>query len=181
MKKTILLIMSIALCFALLTSCKTNDTSSTPESTTPVSTVAEYDVNEILTAIDTAVPVSEPTDINEQTLSLLINVNMDNVVAFAGKITQLNQNTDQIIVIQAQPGMANAVAEDLAAWRQANVDLSANYEEFAGEGIKAENGRIVINGDFVVLVILGDGEDMLANGPDAFYAEVDAAITAAFA
>ena len=182
MKKFIPLLLSFALCLALFSACDGNDTSSTPDSiTSEASITADYDVHEILSAIDSLTPVTEPKDLDERTLSLLMNVNMENVVAFAGKITMLNQNTDQIVVIQAVPGQAEAVAADLEAWRQANVDMSANYTEFAGEGIKAENGRIVVMGDFVVLVILGDGDDMLLNGAGAFYTEVDAAIEAAFA
>ncbi len=184
MKKLILFTLSLAMCFSLLTACGGNDDSSEPvESTeTPSSTVTEErTAADILTAIDTLVPVNTPKDLDEKTLSLLMNVNMENVADYAGKVTELNNNTDQIIVIQAVPGQAEAVKADLEAWKQAMIEQSANYTEFAGEGIKAENGRVIVNGDFVVLVILGDGDDMLAGGPDAFYKTVDAAISEAFA
>lgn len=184
MKKTILFALSLVMCLGLLTACGGDkEESSVPDESTetPTSTVeTTQTVEEILTTIDTLVPVNTPKDLDEKTLSLLMNVDMENVAAYAGKVTELNNNTDQIIVIQAVPGQAEAVKADLEAWKQAMIEQSANYTEFAGEGIKAENGRVVVNGDYVVLVILGDGDDMLANGPDAFYKTVDEAITKAF-
>ena len=166
MKKIFALMLAMALSLALFAGCGGDDSSSEGDSgsqsggSSENSSMPVYDVAQILEAIEAAVPVSSGKEIDDDTLTLLMNVDMENVEAYAGKITQLNQNTDQILVIQAKPGKAEAVKAELEARRQAMVDSSANYSEFAGEKVKAENGRVVIKGDYVVLAIVGDSQKL---------------------
>ena len=186
MKKILALMLAMALSLALFVGCGGDDPSSEGNSSSQSGSSSEssalpaYDVEQVLEAIESAVPVSSGKEIDDDTLTLLMNVDMENVEAYAGKITQLNQNTDQILVIQAKPGKADAVKTELEARRQAMVDSSANYSEFAGEKVKAENGRVVVKGDYVVLVIVGDSQKMLDEGPDDTYKAVDKAIDEAF-
>lgn len=182
MKKGIVLLLTLALSFALFTACGEDKSTSngTSGSSADMSEAPAYDTALLLKEIDAAVPVNTPKDLDETTLSLLMNVKMENVAAFSGKITALNNNTDRIVVIQAKPGKVDAVKADLEAYRESLIETSANYTEFAGEKIKAENGRVTAKGDYVVLAIVGDADKMLSDGPDAVYTAVDKAIDEAF-
>ncbi len=187
MKKLLSFILALTLCGALLAACggggsssSSSSSSSSGQASSEDSSTGEIDNHELLAIIakiEEAQPIQEGVEVDDQVLALLMNINMDNVAAYAAKVTQLNQNVDCIIVLQAKPGLAAAVGADLEAYRQAMVASASNYAEFAGEKVKAENGRVVTRGDIVVLAILGDGEAILEEGgPDAVYGPIDTAI-----
>ena len=86
-------------------------------------------------------------------------------------ITNDQADCGLVLAIQAKSGCADAVKTELEAYKEA---ASSNlYAEFADKVAKAQDARIVVNGDFVVMVIGS------LNGPD--YSEIDAAIDSALA
>ena len=96
---------------------------------------------------------------------------MDNILAFKGDVTNDQADCSLVLAIQAKSGCADAVKTELEAYKET---ASSNlYAEFADKVAKAQDARIVVSGDFVVMVISG------INGPD--YADIDAAIESALA
>ena len=88
------------------------------------------------------------------------------VVAFSGKVSNDNANSALILAIQAQPGKAEDVKADLESYKSGLVN--GMYAEFAEKEAQAKDARIVVKGDYVVLVI--------ANTEGASYADIDTAV-----
>ena len=99
------------------------------------------------------------------------NLTLDNIVAFQGDVTNDQADCALVLAIQAKSGAADAVKSELEAYKES---ASSNlYAEFADKVAKAQDARIVVDGDFVVMVIAG------VAGPD--YSEIDTAIEGALA
>ena len=115
------------------------------------------------------VPNSIPLD--EFALENDLGLTMDNILGWAGDVTNNQADCALVLAVQAKSGMADAVKTELEAYKEA---ISSNlYAEFADKVVKAQDSRIVVSGDYVVIVIAG------VDGPD--YSEIDSAIESALA
>lgn len=169
MKKSILYVAAAALALSLLSACGGAASSVAPSkapSTAPSAAVSKAvsaappsvaNTNEKVAAIfaklEAVTPVNTPKAIDDNTLKLLMNVNPENVAAYKGQITQVNQNTDRILVIEAKPGKVEAVKQDLLNHQKDLVNMAAAYKDFADEKAKAEKAVIVTNGNYAVMVV----------------------------
>lgn len=192
MKKLIAVLCAAVLMASLLAAC-TGDSSSTSsatssdsqtgtssaateaDSTTEESTdTAEADtakLDSIVSAIEAVNEVPNPRALDDFSLENEIGLTMDNILGFKGDVTNDQADCALVLAIQAKSGCADAVKTELEAYKES---ASSNlYAEFADKVAKAQDARIVVNGDFVVIVIAA------INGPD--YADIDAAIDSALA
>lgn len=192
MKKLIVVLCAAVLMASLLAAC-TGDSSSTSsatssdsqtetssaateaDSTTEESTdTAEADtakLDSIVSAIEAVNEVPNPRALDDFSLENEIGLTMDNILGFKGDVTNDQADCALVLAIQAKSGCADAVKTELEAYKES---ASSNlYAEFADKVAKAQDARIVVNGDFVVIVIAA------INGPD--YADIDAAIDSALA
>ena len=80
---------------------------------------------------------------------------------------------------KAAKGKTDAVKEACEARQKAKADQFAMYLE--DQAIKAQNGRIVVKGDYVIFVIAGDSVRIADGEVDAVYQEIDKAIDDALA
>lgn len=190
MKRIISAFCIAALAVSLLAACTGSDTptdtssvastdSSTSadtstESTDDGITEAEPDtakLEAIVSAIEAVNEVPNALVLDDFTLENEIGLTMDNILAFKGDVTNNQADCALVLAIQAKSGSADAVKAELEAYKET---ASSNlYAEFADKVAKAQDSRIVVSGDFVVMVIAG------VNGPD--YAEIDTAIESALA
>ena len=166
MKKIISLIMAGALSLTMLTAC--GGKAETPS----------YDVNEIITTITDAVPVAMAGDITEEELTIMMGLNMEDVASFAGKVSMANVSADRVLVIEAAEGKVDVIEAAVEAFKQSVVSSFELYLPDQYE--KAQAGRIVVKGNYVVLVIGGDNEVIANQGVEEAYKAVDAAIDEAF-
>ena len=113
--------------------------------------------------------MTNPRDLDDFSLQNEIMLNMDNVADFSGKKSNDNANSALILAIQAQPGKAEDVKTDLESYKSGLVN--GMYAEFAEKEAQAKDARIVVKGDYVVLVI--------ANTEGASYSDIDTAIDSA--
>ena len=136
-----------------------------------------YDVNEVLTTIETASPVRMSTPVDETYMEYL-GISADMYEAFAGSYCPIMPGVDIIVVVQAKDGKV----EDVKAALQAQKDyIVASNENYVGSLLeKAEAGRIVEKGNYVLLVIGGDEIVVEDQGIDVAYQPIDAAIDEAF-
>ena len=192
MKKLIAVLCAAVLMASLLAAC-TGDSSSTSsatssdsqtetssaateaDSTTEESTdTAEADtakLDSIVSTIEAVNEVPNPRALDDFSLENEIGLTMDNILGFKGDVTNDQADCALVLAIQAKSGCADAVKTELEAYKgSASSNL---YAEFADKVAKAQDARIVVNGDFVVIVIAA------INGPD--YADIDAAIDSALA
>ena len=166
MKKVLSVIMALALSVSLFTACGGNEAT------------ASYDVNEVVAAINEAVPVAMAGDLTEEELTMMVGINAEDMASWAGKYSMANVSADRLIVIEAAEGKVDVVKTALEAYRdnvamQFELYLAPQYE-------KAKAGRVVVKGNYVVLAILGDAVVVEDEGVDAAYVPVDAAIDEAF-
>lgn len=189
MKRIISVFCIAALVVSLLAACTGGDTSSTASDTASTDSSASTDASAdstgdtvdaepdtarleaIVSAIEAVNEVPNALVLDDFTLENEIGLTMDNVLAFKGDVTNNQADCALVLAIQAKSGCADAVKAELEAYKET---ASSNlYVEFADKVAKAQDSRIVVSGDFVVMVIAG------VNGPD--YAEIDTAIEGALA
>ena len=93
--------------------------------------------------------------------------------------SNVNISTDEILIIKTAKGKTDAVKEACEARQKAKADQFAMYLE--DQALKAQNGRIVVKGDYVIFVIAGDSTRIADGEVDAVYQEIDKAIDDALA
>lgn len=165
MKKIASILMTLTLSLVCLTACGGSDDKST----------TSYDVNEVLNKISSSVAVADAGDLTEEYLKIAMSFDLANVKNYAGKVTQnSSQCADQIIVIEAVEGKIDAVKEGLEAYKAGIIKSHELYPSIALD--KAKEGRIVVKGNYAVLVIGGDETVDVAEA----YKAVDTAIDEAF-
>ena len=98
MKKVLSVIMALALSMCLFTAC-----SSEGEAT------ATYDVNEVVTKINDAVPVAMSGEVTEEYLTVMMGINMEDVASYAGLMSMANVSADCLIVIEAAEGKIDTI------------------------------------------------------------------------
>lgn len=197
MKKMLSILCVAGLALTLLAGCGTSSSSSdaaSSEASSAVSSEAagsEAASSEAASSEDTAAAqeadteklsaiVSEIEAVNEVPNSIPLEefalendlgLTMDNILGWAGDVTNNQADCALVLAVQAKSGMADAVKTELEAYKEA---ISSNlYAEFADKVAKAQDSRIVVSGDYVVMVIAG------VDGPD--YSEIDSAIESALA
>ncbi|MBR5520560.1 MAG: DUF4358 domain-containing protein [Oscillospiraceae bacterium] len=136
-----------------------------------------YDVNEVLTTIETASPVRMSTPVDEMYMEYL-GISADMYDAYAGSYCPVMPGVDIILVVQAKDGKVADVKTALQAQKDYIVASNENYVGSLLE--KAEAGRIVEKGNYVLLVIGGDEIVVEDQGIDVAYEPIDAAIEEAF-
>ena len=77
---------------------------------------------------------------------------MDNIVAYAGDVTNNQADCGLVFVVQAKDGKAADVEAELQAFKES---LAANdmYADFADKIAISKDARIVTNGNYVAMVI----------------------------
>lgn len=188
MKKLIAVLCAAVLMTSLLAACtgsssESSQPESAPSSSEPAATgdssateetTAEPDtakLESIVSSLEAINEISNPRELDDFSLENELGLTMDNILAFKGDVTNDQADCSLVLAIQAKSGCADAVKTELEAYKET---ASSNlYAEFADKVAKAQDARIVVSGDFVVMVISG------INGPD--YADIDAAIESALA
>ena len=142
---------------------------STPAADTETADTAKLEA--IVAAIEAVNEVPTPRAYDEFSVENELMLTMDNIVDFRGDVTNDNAESALVFAAQVKDGAKDAVKAELEAKK---AEYSSNlYLEFADKVAKAQDARIVSEGNFVVFVIAG------VNGPD--YADIDAAIASALA
>lgn len=156
MKKFLAIALSVALAALALVGCgKPGEENKT------------YNLGDLVTAVEKANPVSNPRDINENDLTLTMLLTKDNILEYAGKISNDQGNSALILAIKAAEGKAGEVKTELNTYKT-SISSGGMYAEFEAMETMAKDARIVEKGDYVVMVV--------ANTQGADYAEIDKAI-----
>lgn len=163
MKKLLALLMTCALAAALLVGC--GGDSSTPDP------VTEVDLQTVVDAIEAVNEVPNPRAIDDLYVQFDLLLTMDNIVEYAGDVTNDGGDCALVFVAKVADGTAADVMEELGV-HKSNASSSL-YAEFADKVAKAKDAIITSSGNVVVYVIAG------VNGPS--YADIQTAINTALA
>lgn len=150
---------------AASTDASSTDASSTEEAT------ASVDLSAIVTAIEAVNEVPNARAIDDFSMENEMNLTPDNIVAFQGDVTNDQADCALVFAAQVKDGTADAVKAELEAYKESMS--STLYADFADKVAKAQDARIVVKDNVVVMVIAG------VNGPD--YSAIDTAIDGALA
>ena len=150
---------------AASTDASSTDASSTEEAT------ASVDLSAIVTAIEAVNEVPNARAIDDLSMENEMNLTPDNIVAFQGDVTNDQADCALVFAAQVKDGTADAVKAELEAYKESMS--STLYADFADKVAKAQDARIVVKDNVVVMVIAG------VNGPD--YSAIDTAIDGALA
>lgn len=163
MKKMITLALALCLAATALVGCGSSSSSS-----------AAYNINDIMTAIEEVAPVTIPGDMDDSILTDIYGIDMADVEEYVGKYSNVNVSSDEILIVKAAKGKTDAIKAACEARREAKAKGCEMYLQPEYE--KANAGRIVVKGDYVIFVIAGDAIVIEDEGVEAAYAPIDEAI-----
>lgn len=136
-----------------------------------------YDVAAVAKTIEDANPIRMSTPIAQDYIDF-IGLSEDMYEAYAGSYCPITPGVDVIMVVEAKEGKVEDVKAKL---EQRKAEIVAANENYVGSLLeKAKEGRIVVKGNVVVLVIAGDEMVVEDQGVAKAYEPVDAAIEEAF-
>ncbi|MEE0801811.1 MAG: DUF4358 domain-containing protein [Gemmiger sp.] len=163
---TTVFLVAIAACMTvLLTAC--GNSSSSSESDVP----DQAKLDAIVSSIEAVNEVPNARAIDDFSLENEMGLTPDNILAYKGDVTNDQADCALVFAAQAKSGTVDTVKSELEAYKESMS--STLYAEFADKVAKAQDCRIVVKDNIVVMVISG------INGPD--YSEIDTAIEEALA
>ena len=132
---------------------------------------ANYNVNDVASAVETVAKIENPLDITEDTVSFPwfpFTIEPDAVATFSGQKTGVANTAGTVLVVKASAGSVDDIKAALENYKNGLVSVSENYQnDFPEAYQQVSDGRVVAKGDYAVLAIAAAGVD---------YTEVDAAI-----
>lgn len=129
---------------------------------------ANYNVNDVASAVETVAKIENPLDITEDDLTYEFGVDMDKVEEFSGQKTGVANTAGTVLVVKASAGSVDDVKAALENYKNGLVSVSENYQnDFPEAYQQVSDGRVVAKGDYAVLAIAAAGVD---------YTEIDTAI-----
>lgn len=180
MKHSAMLLAAVLLAAVLLAGCGGGASSaSTPAASQPAASAPDassaasapaadsYNLSDIIVAVEAVNPVANPREIDDFGLENTYLLTMDNVAEYAGKVSNDAANSALILAVKAVEGKAGDVKAELDAYKTELAE-GGLYAEFADKEAQAKDARLVVKGDYVVLVI--------ANTEGAQYADIDKAL-----
>ena len=129
----------------------------------------EYNVADVLAALDKANPLADSRSVTEDDVNLSMNLSSDMYEEFAGSIGSDEITGAMNLVIKAADGKAEDVKKALETYRSNLISVRESYAPDAAAVLK--DGRIEAKGNYVVLS-LGASSDV--------YPAVDTAISDTF-
>ncbi|MFR1787178.1 MAG: DUF4358 domain-containing protein [Ruthenibacterium lactatiformans] len=128
---------------------------------------ANYNVNDVASAVETVAKIENPLDITEDDLTYEFGVDMDKVEEFSGQKTGVANTAGTVLVVKASAGSVDDIKAALENYKNGLVSVSENHQNIFPKHPAVSDGRVVAKGDYAVLAIAAAGVD---------YTEVDAAI-----
>lgn len=168
MKKTAFF---LALCtgMMLLCGCAGGEKDNAPQAAAKELEESPKMVETILGRIEEVNTVENARAIDDFSVENEMALTMDNLVAYKGDVTNNQADCALVFVALCKDGKAEAVKDELEAYRRT---MTGNlYIEFADKVEQAKNARIVVSGNYAIMVMAG------VSGPT--YEQVDQAISSA--
>ena len=163
LKKLFAVAVTCALCVGVLTACG-NDApaeNDTPDSTASGETAPEASTVDVAALADSILavnPISNQLKLDDNTINLDIALPADSFTAYAGALSNDQDDAGRVIVIATAAGQESVVADTLEAYRQGQVTFFGNYPEFADAQAHLENDYALVSGNGVVILSVASNE-----------------------
>ena len=167
MKKIIALVLLSAISLTLLAGCSKKEPA------------PAYDVKEILTKVEAVAPIDMPGAVDEDYIKAVLGLDTADIKNYAGTYAMAtNESCDRIYVIEAVDGKADTVKQALEKKR---TEIGKTYELYSPEQTaKANAGRIVSSGNYIIMVIAGDNKIVTDEGAEKAYEPIDKVLDEVF-
>ena len=126
-----------------------------------------YNLNDIVTAVESANPIANPRDVDDNFITLDMLLTKDTIEEYAGKVSNDQADSALIVAVKAVEGKGDAVKAEMETYKT-SISTGGLYAEFADKEAAAKDARIVQQGDYVVMVV--------ANTNGADYSAIDTAL-----
>lgn len=169
MKKSIALMLILCLLAVAAVGCG-NSASSTSNKA--------YNMTDIISKIEETAPVAMAGDVDDTYVQSVLGLSTDDYEEYAGKYSMANVNVDTLLIVKAKPGKTDTVKAALEKQRDNLAAMNEMYLQDQYE--KAKNGLVIVKGDYVALVIVGDNDRFINGEAEAVYKELSAVVDEAF-
>lgn len=133
---------------------ETSEAASEEASSTAEEEAQTANLESAVAALEAVNPIANPLskDDFDYYVEDTMLLTMDNIVAYAGDVTNNQADCGLVFVVQAKDGKAADVEAELQAFKES---LAANdmYADFADKIAISKDARIVTNGNYVAMVI----------------------------
>lgn len=111
-------------------------------------------LNDIVKKIDEEMGIAMGSDVDDTTLTDIFNIDKNDVEEYAGKMSMVMNSADNFIAVKAKDGKADAIKEALEKRKESVMQQFEQY--LPDQYVKAQSGKVLVKGDYVFLIILGD-------------------------
>ena len=101
-----------------------------------------YNLNDIVTAVESANPIANPRDVDDNFITLDMLLTKDNIEEYAGKVSNDQADSALIVAVKAVEGKGDAVKTEMEAYKT-SISTGGLYAEFADKEAAAKDARIV--------------------------------------
>ena len=104
---------------------------------------ANYNVNDVASAVETVAKIENPLDITEDDLTYEFGVDMDKVEEFSGQKTGVANTAGTVLVVKASAGSVDDIKAALENYKNGLVSVSENYQnDFPEAYQQVSDGRV---------------------------------------
>ncbi|MBC8545389.1 DUF4358 domain-containing protein [Clostridiaceae bacterium NSJ-31] len=105
--------------------------------------------------------VQMPSKLDDETLENLYSIEPDSVEEYAGDFAVTMTSADNFVAVKAKEGKAESVRQALENRR---AQLQQTFEQYLPGPLEiAKAGKVLVKGDYVFLIMLGDPEKGASN------------------
>lgn len=114
----------------------------------------DVDLDDFVTSVEKVNKVQDPRELEDFDVENELGLTMDNIDSFKGEITNSQDDCALIFIAKAKSGKASDVKDELESYKES---LTSNdlYAENADKIANAEDARVEVHGDYVIMVVAG--------------------------
>ncbi len=163
--KIFAVVVSLTLCAGVLVGCGGNDAPSNSGSGSNSDFQSQsssennaVDVKAAADAVLAANPISNQLALDDNTVKLDIALPEGSFVAYAGALSNDQDDAGRVIVVQYADGQEKAVKDALETYRQNQVAFFGNYPEFADAQNNLKSNYALVSGNGMAILTVASNE-----------------------
>lgn len=163
--KIFAVVVSLTLCAGVLAGCGGQDapsqSNSDSQSQSESQSSSESTTVDIKAAADTVLaanPISNQLAVNDNLIKFELSLSEDSYVAYAGALSNDQNDAGRVIVVQYADGQETAVKDALETYRQNQVAFFGNYPEFADAQNNLKSNYALVSGNGMAILAVASNE-----------------------
>ncbi len=163
--KIFAVVVSLTLCAGVLAGCGGQDapsqSNSDSQSQSESQSSSESTTVDIKAAADTVLaanPISNQLAVDDNLIKFDLSLSEDSYVAYAGALSNDQNDAGRVIVVQYADGQETAVKDALETYRQNQVAFFGNYPEFADAQNNLKSNYALVSGNGMAILAVASNE-----------------------